>query len=127
MMFLRYSLWVALGGALGAVFRFWVAECVHVFFERGFPYGTLFVNVLGSFLMGFLSFYLFHRFSFSAVTRSFLLIGLLGAFTTFSTFSLDTVNLFISGRLGLGLLYVGLSVLLCVFFAGLGMWLGEVI
>jgi fluoride exporter len=124
LLFLRYSVFVALGGAVGAVLRFWSAEFIHLFFERGFPIGTMFVNVIGSFAMGFLAIYLFHKFTFSQELKSFLLIGLLGAFTTFSIFSLDTVNLFLGGKFSLAIMNIVLSVVLCVIAAGLGLALG---
>ena len=127
MLFLRYTLFVALGGAVGAVLRFWSAEFIHLFFERGFPYGTLFVNVVGSFLMGFLAIYLFHKMNFVEELRGLVLIGVLGAFTTFSTFSLDTVNLITTGKVGLAVLNILLSVILCILFAGAGVFLAEVI
>lgn len=82
-LFLRYSIFVAAGGALGAVARYWIAEFVHLFFERGFPYGTMLVNILGSFIMGFLAFFLFHKvLGDSLELKSFLLIGMLGASTS---------------------------------------------
>ncbi len=121
--FLKYSLWIALGGAVGAMARFWCTEFVHRFFERGFPVGTLCVNVIGSFLIGYLSLFLLSKLTFTDVLRSFVLIGILGAFTTFSTFSLDTVNLFLSGKFTYAVFYVLLSILLCVIAAGLGVWL----
>ena len=114
---------IATGGAIGAVARFWCAEFAHVFFERGFPFGTLSVNVVGSFLMGFLSIFLFYKFSFAEEFRSLLLIGMLGSFTTFSTFSLDTINLFAEGKVWFGVVNVLLSVILCLLAAGIGVWL----
>lgn len=119
----RQTMLIAVGGAIGAVARFWFTEFNHVFFERGFPLGTLLVNVSGSFLMGFLSIYLFYKFSLAEELRSFLLIGMLGAFTTFSTFSLDTINLFAEGRVWFGAMNVILSVMLCLFAAGVGIWI----
>ena len=125
LMFLRYSLFVAIGGSFGAVLRYWVAEFVHLFFERNFPIGTLVVNVVGSFFMGFLSIYLFNKLSFSNELRGLLLIGVLGSFTTFSTFSLDVVNLFNSGSLLLAFLNIFMSLLLCIGGASLGVWLAQ--
>jgi len=124
LLFFKYTLFVALGGALGAVARFWVAEFTHLFFERGFPIGTLIVNVVGSFLMGLFAIYLFHKLSFNEELRSFMLIGILGAFTTFSTFSLDTIELVINGNIGFAVMNVTLSVILCILAAGFGVWLG---
>jgi len=122
---MKYSLWVALGGALGAVLRFWSAELIHAFFERGFPLGTLFVNVLGSFLMGYLAMYWFVEHVGYSNIRSFLLIGLLGAFTTFSTFSLDTIELFSAGKFGLAFANILLSVVVCILAAGAGILVAQ--
>ena len=118
--FCKYTFWVAVGGAVGAVLRFWSAEIIHVFFEKGFPLGTFFVNVLGSFLMGYLATLLFTETVGHSSLRSFLLIGLLGAFTTFSTFSLDTVELLTTGKLGLAAMNVTLSVVVCISMAWVG-------
>ena len=122
-MYFRYTFLVALGGAIGAVARYWTSEFMHTF-ERGFPLGTMLVNVIGSFLMGFLAVILLQKFSHSVEMRSFFLIGLLGAYTTFSTFALDTFNLFAQGEFNFALFNVILSVILCIIAAGLGVYLG---
>ena len=75
MMFLRYTFLIAIGGAIGAVARYWTSESIHIF-ERGFPLGIMVVNVIGSFLMGFLAFLLLQKFPHSIEIRSFFLIGL---------------------------------------------------
>ena len=80
-------IFIAAGGALGALFRFWVSTGIHALLGRGFPWGTLTVNVLGSFLMGLLYIFVLERMEMSAEWRAALMIGLLGAFTTFSTSS----------------------------------------
>jgi len=122
---LKHTLLIAMGGAVGAVCRFWCTEFVHAFFEKGFPFGTLLVNILGSLLMGYLSVLFFKWIVLADDLRSFVLIGLLGAFTTFSTFSLDTVTLIQEGRYYWALIYVVLSLSLCVSAAGAGIWLAE--
>ena len=114
------ALAIAAGGALGALLRYWASTGVHAWLGRGFPYGTLFVNVLGSLLMGFLFVWLIDRMAAGPALRAFLLIGVLGAFTTFSTFSMETLNLMESGQFGKALLNVLASVVVCVAAAGAG-------
>ncbi len=88
---------IALGGALGAVLRHGVNVSSVALFGHGFPWATLAVNVVGSFALGALIAYLAHYGQISPVLKLFLVTGLLGAFTTFSTFSLDTVALWERG------------------------------
>lgn len=114
---------IAVGGALGAVMRYWVSTGVYHWAGRGFPWGTLAVNVLGSLVMGILYVWLMERVSQSVEWRAFLLIGLLGAFTTFSTFSIETLALIEQGQHVRALLNALGSVVLCVAAA----WLGVVL
>jgi fluoride exporter len=116
---------VAIGGAFGSVSRYWLSEGIHYFFDRGFPIAILVVNVLGSLLMGFLAVYIIDKMDPDYFLRTLVLIGFLGAFTTFSTFSLDTVALFNRGAYGLALLNIGLSVVLCLFAAAAGIWFAN--
>ncbi len=112
---------IALGGAAGALLRFWMSGAVHALLGRGFPYGTLAVNVLGSLAMGFLYVWLLERSTLGPEWRGALLVGLLGAFTTFSTFSLETLNLVEEGALARAVANVLLSVVLCIGAAWCGM------
>lgn len=111
---------IACGGAIGALLRYWAANAVNTRMGTGFPFGTLTVNVLGSLVIGFLYIWLLDRMSSGPALRAFLMIGLLGAFTTFSTFSIETLNLLESGQLARALLNVLVSVTVCVAAAGLG-------
>jgi len=115
---------IALGGALGAVLRFGLSSVIHAWLGRGFPYGTLAVNVLGCGLMGFLSIHLVERWV-SAEWRAGLLVGVLGALTTFSTFSLETLNLWYQGQSIKMLFNIGLSVTMCLLATGLGILLAR--
>jgi len=88
---------VGLGGFLGAVGRYWLSGLVQRYSDR-FPLGTLSVNLLGSFVLGLLATLFLEKVMINQEVRLFLLIGLLGAFTTYSTFSLETLNLMRSGE-----------------------------
>ena len=93
---------------------------MHVLLGKQFPYGTLVVNVIGSLLMGFLYVWLFDRLNMGPTWRAFLLIGCLGSFTTFSAFSIETLNLMMQGAWFKTALNVVASVLLCITMAWLG-------
>ncbi|HVJ31463.1 MAG TPA: fluoride efflux transporter CrcB, partial [Gammaproteobacteria bacterium] len=108
--------WVALGGALGSVARYAFSGVAVRWLGAGFPYGTLFVNVTGSFTIGLLAALVASdgRPLLGADARACLLVGVLGGFTTFSSFSLETLNLARSGALGPAILNVAASVVLCL-------------
>ena len=118
-------IFIAAGGALGAVFRFLVSNGIHSFMGRNFPYGTLTVNVMGSFVMGLSYVMLIERLNISAEWRAFIVVGLLGAFTTFSTFSIETLMLIQNNELSKAMLNVLLSVVLCVMGSWIGLILGR--
>jgi len=111
---LKTILLIAVGGALGAVMRFLSQVTVYELVGRSFPYGTLFVNVTGSFLMGLLSIFLVEKFNLGAEWHMAILIGVLGSFTTFSTFSIETLVLFEQGDMFKALANIMLSVTLCI-------------
>lgn len=117
---------IFLGAGLGGVFRYLVANGVHIVFPRTFPMGTLIVNISGSILMGFLFVFIFERFNgMGATLRAFFLIGILGGYTTFSSFSIETVNLIESGQWIFALLNIFASLIFCVGGAWLGLYLGR--
>lgn len=122
---MQQLLYIAAGGALGAVMRFGVSNGVHLLFGRDFPYGTLTVNVLGSLLIGLFYILLIERYSLGPELRAILIIGMLGAFTTFSTFSMETYNLLESGELMKALVNVLLSVALCLVATWVGVVIGR--
>lgn len=112
-----------MGGSIGAVLRYGASLAVASLMGRGFPYGTLFVNVSGSLLIGLLSIILLERFNIGPEWRAAVLVGVLGSFTTFSTFSLETLNLLEQGEIVAALSNVFLSVVVCL----VAVWLGVVI
>ncbi|MEM7283282.1 MAG: fluoride efflux transporter CrcB [Pseudomonadota bacterium] len=116
---------VALGGALGAVLRYLLGSAVMDASAGGFPYGTLAVNVLGSLVMGFLFFYFGGRVSDDSILRPLIFVGILGGFTTFSAFSIETLALLNQGDYVRGGLNVILSVSLCIMAAALGMSMAK--
>ncbi|MFQ3218895.1 MAG: CrcB protein [Paraglaciecola sp.] len=115
-------LYIACGGAAGACMRFFMTQLILQWFGRGFPYGTLLVNVIGSFSLGFLYSLIAQRQMEAVLWKTALGTGLFGAFTTFSTFSVDTLMLLQQGLWIKGLLniFLNLSCSLCAA------WLGTV-
>lgn len=120
-----HILLVALGGAVGSVARYAAGLVAVRLFGSGFPVGTLFVNVTGSFLIGLGLETLARRFGSSQELRLLLLTGVLGGYTTFSTFSLDTLSLYERGEVALAFVYVLTSVLLGLAAVAAGLALGR--
>lgn len=116
---------IAAGGALGALMRFWLSTAVYAALGRGFPYGTLAVNVIGSFLMGLLYVLMLERLALGAEWRAFALVGVLGAFTTFSTFSIETLNLLQQADYVKAALNVLVSVVACIGAALIGVLIAR--
>lgn len=122
---MNQTLAIAAGGAAGALLRFWLSNGVYALVGRGFPYGTLVVNVLGSLAMGYLYILMIERLALAAEWRAFALVGLLGAFTTFSTFSIETVNLLQQADYAKAVANALVSVVACVAAAFLGVILAR--
>ncbi len=114
-----------LGGALGTAMRYVVTNWVYAWLGRDFPYGTLSVNVIGSFLMGLLSIFVMQKSAIDPAIKLGVMVGFLGAFTTFSTFSLDTLNLLEKDAIMLAMVNVFISVMTCLVAVWLGMLLGK--
>ena len=113
---------IALGGSAGAVARFLVANGIYTLLGRSFPHGTLIVNVSGCLLMGLLTELMLQRFALAVEYRAAILIGFLGAFTTFSNFALETLYLFEQGEVLKAILNILLSCVLCL----VAVWFGLV-
>jgi CrcB protein len=118
-------LYIALFSVAGAFARYGQSYAVQRLLGRGFPYATLSINVFGSFLMGFLFFATLERTTLSPELRTGILSGGLGAYTTFSTFSLETLNLLENGETAKAAAYMAGSVLLAVGAAMLGAWFAR--
>jgi len=114
---------VALGGALGALCRYWISITLLPVGSYKFPLATLSVNVAGSLLMGVLYVLIVEKGGLPDQARSILMVGFLGAFTTFSTFSLDALNLWQNGGQLMALIYVVSTVALCLLAITFAIWL----
>ena len=112
-------IYIAIGGSLGSILRFFFSNFCKLYFPF-FPIGTLLINVLGSFFIGLFISFLNNKEVSEIFIRYFLMIGLLGSFTTFSAFSIETLDLYKHNGLSLSLLYVMLSIILSVFAAYIG-------
>ncbi|MDH3310020.1 MAG: fluoride efflux transporter CrcB [Gammaproteobacteria bacterium] len=122
---MRQLLAIAAGGAVGSLLRFWMSNWVHFAAGRSFPYGTLVVNVLGCLIMGFLFVLFIDRLTDNPVLRAGILIGVLGGFTTFSSFSIETFNLIEQGSWAKAMVNMGASLVLCVGATWIGVVLGR--
>ena len=122
---MKALIFIAMGGAIGAVLRYGASLGVYSFMGRGFPYGTLFVNVTGSLLMGLLGVMMLERFNIGPEWRAAVLVGVLGSFTTFSTFSIETLNLLEQGDVMRAVTNIVLSVLVCLVAVWFGVLIGR--
>ncbi|MCP5325808.1 MAG: fluoride efflux transporter CrcB [Oceanospirillaceae bacterium] len=118
---------IALGGAFGAVARAFIAGWMQKSLGAGFPFGTLAVNFIGSFVIGFLFVLLVERLNMPGYWRELLVVGFLGALTTFSTFSLEIVNFLQHGQWHIALVYLLASLIGCFTLTWLGLTVGRVI
>jgi CrcB protein len=114
---------VAIGGALGSVARYALSSWIFDITSHKFPYATLIVNVAGSFVMGILFVVIVERAALPAEMRSLLMIGFIGAFTTFSAFSLDALGLWQNGHVLMSVIYIITTVILCLVAISTAIWL----
>jgi CrcB protein len=119
-------LWIGFGGFLGALSRYYVSTAINRY-NHHLPLGTLSVNVFGSFLIGFLMNTFLEKAHLPPELRFFLIVGFLGAFTTFSTFSLDTITLFQNGQWIDSLVNILLNTSLSILAVGLGLYLSKLL
>lgn len=115
------------GGFLGSALRYWISTLIYRHTGQGFPFGTLFVNVAGCFLIGLLMTVFEQRFIVTPNFRIFLTIGILGGFTTFSTFSFETLALLQEGSYYAGIGNIFVSVIGCLAATWLGSVVGKLI
>jgi CrcB protein len=117
---LESTLWIALGGALGSVGRFWLSVAFDTLFASPFPWATMTANVTGSFVIGLVA-----ALPMGPLTRQFLMVGVLGGYTTFSAFSLQTLALAQGGEWAKAAANIGASIILCLLAVWLGHMLGS--
>ena len=110
---------LVLGGAAGTLLRYWVSGYAYRLFEGIFPWGTLMVNLIGSFLIGF-CWGLFERGNIQTNVRLFLFVGIFGGFTTFSSYALETLNLVKAGNVKFAIIYILASNILGLILVYLG-------
>lgn len=118
---------VSLGAALGGTLRYWTSTFVHKMFPAYFPFGTLAVNFAGSFLLGLFIFYLDAKGLISPAVKIFLTVGFCGGYTTFSTFSFETLNLLRDSQFILASVNVFANVFLSLGAVYLGYILSKII
>ena len=120
------ALLVGLGGFIGTVARYWLSGVIARRYGETFPFGTLVVNALGCFVIGFLFYFFYDRSLTSPTARTVVVIGLIGGFTTFSSYGLQTFTLLRDGEVLLALLNVAASNILCLVLVWIGYSLAKV-
>jgi CrcB protein len=120
------TLWVGLGGAIGTIARYWIATLA-LPISRSLPWGTILINIGGSFIIGFVGTFTLAngRHPLPETARLFVMVGICGGFTTFSSFSLQTLDLIRMEAWPRALLNIGFSVILCLLAVALGHALGA--
>lgn len=116
---------IFMGGGCGAGCRYLLAETIYAYTDKAFPYGILACNVIGSFLIGLAAMLITQKLHLAPALRYAVMVGFLGGFTTFSSFSLDTIQLFQQGAWQRAIFYIISSLILCLLATGLGIILGK--
>jgi fluoride exporter len=124
---LRNYLFIFIGGGIGASCRYWLSGVVYRWVPVSFPFGNLVVNISGCFLIGLLMAAFSDRFTVSPALRIFLVIGILGGFTTFSSFSYETFALFRDNEVARAMLNIAVSVFGCLGATVLGHYAGRLL
>jgi len=120
------AIYIVIGGGIGALLRYFTSQFVNNLYNKNFSLGTISVNCIGALLIGFL----INIFDISGINPKWKLLaitGFLGGYTTFSTYSLETVNYFLNGNIKYGILNILLNNILCILFVLLGIWLNKII
>jgi len=120
------GIYVVIGGGIGALSRYFTSQFVNNLYNKTFSLGTVFVNCIGALLIGFLI-NIFDLFAINPRWKLLIITGFLGGYTTFSTYSLETVNYFLNGNIKYGILNILLNNVLCILFVLLGIWLNKII
>jgi len=119
-------LYIVIGGGTGALLRYLTSQFVNNLYNKSFSLGTVFENCIGALLIGFLI-NIFDIFGINSKYKLLIITGFLGGYTTFSTYSLETVNYFINGNIKYGILNILLNNILCILFVLFGLWLNKII
>jgi len=119
-------IYIVIGGGIGALLRYLTSQFVNNLYNKSFSLGTVFVNCVGALLIGFLI-NIFDKFGINSKFKILIITGFLGGYTTFSTYSLETVNYFINGNIKYGILNILVNNILCILFVLFGLWLNKII
>ena len=119
-------MYIVIGGGTGALLRYFTSQFVNNLYNKNFSLGTIAVNCIGALLIGFLI-NIFDIFGINAKLKLLIITGFLGGYTTFSTYSLETVNYFLNGNIKYGILSILLNNILCILFVLFGLWLNKII
>ncbi|MDR2575993.1 MAG: fluoride efflux transporter CrcB [Treponema sp.] len=119
-------IYIVIGGGIGALLRYLTSQFVNNLYNKSFSLGTIFVNCVGALLIGFLI-NIFDMFGINSKFKLLIITGFLGGYTTFSTYSLETINYFINGNIKYGIINILLNNILCILFVLFGLWLNKII